>query len=286
MNAAVDKLYNDRHIQLWVVYVDRLRRAGPAGVGGAAPRSSAIWAPTTHCWRSPPRTAPMPSWCRDGHERQRTSASTTCAATRSNPHCAATTGRGAAVAAANGLNTDDPHRRTGVRPISRRRVWRRGRRPGALLLLVAVDRRRRAQAAQSRVGRGASGSTRPIRNALAAVPLDALDDLSKSIVVDVDNAVRTSDNELALAIEEFGDERTDAVQPGRRRTRKRRWRKHSTCARSSTTPYPRPRAAARPADPRDRRGGARPTANSTPRREAFEQAARSGDQCARRGWTR
>ena len=45
-------------------------------------------------------------------------------------------------------------------------------------------------------------------NALASVPIDALDDLSKSIVVDVDNAVRTSDNELALAVEEFGDKDT------------------------------------------------------------------------------
>ena len=45
-------------------------------------------------------------------------------------------------------------------------------------------------------------------NALASVHIDALDDLSKSIVVDVDNAVRTSDNELALAVEEFGDKET------------------------------------------------------------------------------
>jgi predicted nucleic acid-binding Zn-ribbon protein len=45
-------------------------------------------------------------------------------------------------------------------------------------------------------------------NALASVSIDALDDLSKSIVVDVDNAVRTSDNELALAVEEFGDQQT------------------------------------------------------------------------------
>ncbi len=40
--------------------------------------------------------------------------------------------------------------------------------------------------------------------ALAAVPLEALDELSKQIVVDVDNAVRTSANELELATEEFG----------------------------------------------------------------------------------
>ena len=50
--------------------------------------------------------------------------------------------------------------------------------------------------------------------ALATVGLDALDDLSKSMVVDVDNAVRTSDNELALAVEEFGDKDTCTVHRG------------------------------------------------------------------------
>ncbi|GAB7069373.1 TPM domain-containing protein [Mycolicibacterium hodleri] len=45
-------------------------------------------------------------------------------------------------------------------------------------------------------------------NALSSLSLDALDDLSKSIVVEVDNAVRTSDNELTLAVEEFGERDT------------------------------------------------------------------------------
>ncbi len=40
------------------------------------------------------------------------------------------------------------------------------------------------------------------------MPIDALDDLSRSIVVDVDNAVRTSANELVLAVEEFGEPQT------------------------------------------------------------------------------
>lgn len=44
--------------------------------------------------------------------------------------------------------------------------------------------------------------------ALAALSLDALDDLSRSIVVEVDNAIRTSDNELVLAVEEFGEKDT------------------------------------------------------------------------------
>ena len=45
-------------------------------------------------------------------------------------------------------------------------------------------------------------------NALAAVPIEALDDLSRSMVVDVDNAMRTSSNELDVAIAEFGEQRT------------------------------------------------------------------------------
>lgn len=47
-------------------------------------------------------------------------------------------------------------------------------------------------------------------NALAAVSIDALDDLSRKIVVDVDNEVRTSQSELALAVQEFGERDTEA----------------------------------------------------------------------------
>lgn len=45
-------------------------------------------------------------------------------------------------------------------------------------------------------------------DALAALPLPTLDDLSRALVVDVDNALRTSANELDLAVAEFGDQRT------------------------------------------------------------------------------
>lgn len=47
-------------------------------------------------------------------------------------------------------------------------------------------------------------------NALASVSLDALDDLSRRIVVEVDNEVRTSESELVLAVEEFGERDTAA----------------------------------------------------------------------------
>ena len=76
-----------------------------------------------------------------------------------------------------------------------------------LVLLLWVDAATAPQAPRGRVRRGAAdGSRRPERAGLG--PIDALDDLSKSMVVDVDNAVRTSDNELALAVEEFGDKET------------------------------------------------------------------------------
>ena len=123
---------------------------------------------------------------------------------RSSRHCAGDDWAGAAVAAANGLNTPTS---TGVGM-----SW-------FGLLVVRCDHRRRRSCCCG-CGRGAVGASggRPSSprarrvdpadpNALASVPIDALDDLSKSIVVDVDNAVRTSDNELALAVEEFGDTR-------------------------------------------------------------------------------
>ncbi|BBZ67862.1 membrane protein [Mycolicibacterium insubricum] len=65
--------------------------------------------------------------------------------------------------------------------------------------------RRRRRAAELEAARHVD-PTDP--RALARVPLEALDGLSRQIVVDVDNAVRTSSNELALAEEEFGTART------------------------------------------------------------------------------
>ena len=110
----------------------------------------------------------------------------------------------AAVAAANGLNTSGS---TGAKvPLSTVLVT-----IGVVvfllagLLLVMQWRRRRRRAAELAAARRVD-ATDP--DALASLSVDALDDLSKTKVVDVDNAVRTSDNELALAVEEFGTDRT------------------------------------------------------------------------------
>jgi len=109
---------------------------------------------------------------------------------------------GAAVAAANGLN--QPPNSSGrvlllvVLGVVAVVV--------VVLLVVTRYRRRRRRAAALAAARRVDPTD---ENALAAVPVDALDDLSREMVVDVDNAVRTSANELTLAIDEFGQERTE-----------------------------------------------------------------------------
>lgn len=75
---------------------------------------------------------------------------------------------------------------------------------GALMLWSRSRRRKRHEAAVT-----AAKNVDPTDPAaLASVPIDALDELSRTIVVKVDNAVRTSANELVLAVEEFGEAQT------------------------------------------------------------------------------
>src|SRR5699024_8013137 len=77
---------------------------------------------------------------------------------------------------------------------------------GAVLVVVLRYRRNRRRAAAVAAAQRIDPTD---TEALAAVPLYALDALSRSLVVGVDNALRTSSNELTLAIEEFGQQRTE-----------------------------------------------------------------------------
>ncbi|MFA7514220.1 MAG: TPM domain-containing protein, partial [Mycolicibacterium vanbaalenii] len=77
----------------------------------------------------------------------------------------------------------------------------------ALAALVLWQRRRRRKRREAEF-EAAQRVDPSDANALAAVPLDALDELSRKIVVDVDNELRTSESELALAVEEFGEQDT------------------------------------------------------------------------------
>lgn len=75
-----------------------------------------------------------------------------------------------------------------------------------VLMIWRRRRRRKRREAEFAAARRVDPSD---PQALAAVSLDALDDLSRAMVVEVDNAVRTSDHELELAVEEFGTARTE-----------------------------------------------------------------------------
>ncbi|HTX93438.1 MAG TPA: TPM domain-containing protein [Mycobacterium sp.] len=200
VSSAVDKLYTDRHIRLWVVYVDNF--SGQSAVNWAQRtvlasdlgNYDALLAVATtdraYAFLVPSTVKTVDATQVDDLRHNKIE-----------PALHNGDWSGAAVAAANGLDTS-PHS------------------SGPLILLLALagilvavitllvvmryrGRRRRA---------GALAAARRVDptdvDALAAVPLQALDDLSRALVVDVDNAVRTSSNELDLAIAEFGEERT------------------------------------------------------------------------------
>jgi uncharacterized membrane protein YgcG len=200
VRSATDKLYADRHIRLWVVYVDTFSGQSPenwakhtstvSDLGdydamlavSTAGRAYAFFVPSA-----------IKSVTVSQVEQVRR--------TKIEPALHKGDWSGAAVAAANGLNTSPP---SSGRVILLLALGATG--IVVVVLLVALRyRRRRRRAAALAAARRVDPTD---AQALAAVSLEALDDLSRSMVVEVDNAVRTSANELALAVDEFGEERT------------------------------------------------------------------------------
>jgi uncharacterized membrane protein YgcG/predicted nucleic acid-binding Zn-ribbon protein len=201
VEQAVDKLYNDRRVRLWVVYVDSFDSLAAVSWAERTRQTSdldsddAILAIATRD-RSYAFLVPT--------DIISDSASNDIRRNAIGPKLGSNDWAGAAVAAADGLNTATAPG-PGISVVS-------------LLIALAIvvilvlllwlwtrRRRRKRREAEFTAARRVDPSD---PNALASVPVDALDDLSKSIVVDVDNAVRTSDNELTLAVEEFGDKDT------------------------------------------------------------------------------
>ena len=201
VEKAVDKLYSDRQTRLWVVYVDSFD-----GLGAVA------WAEKTRQTSDlDTRDAILAVAVRDRSyaflvptQIVSDSASNDIRRNAIEPKLRGNDWAGAAVAAAEGLNTASAPG-PGFSAVGLFIAL------GILVVLVlllwlwARRRRRRRREAEFAAARRVDPSD---PDALATVPIDALDDLSKSMVVDVDNAVRTSDNELALAVEEFGDKDT------------------------------------------------------------------------------
>ncbi len=200
VTSAVDKLYADRHIRLWVVYVDDF-----------SGQSAENWAKRTYSVSDLAGYDALLAVSTTGrayaflvpnavHGISETQVDN-LRHTQIEPALRDGNWSGAAVAAANGLNRS-PNATgrvillvvLGVIVIV-----------VTILLIVMRYRARRRRAAALAAARQVDPTD---ANALAAVPLEALDDLSRSMVVEVDNAARTSANELALAIEEFGQERT------------------------------------------------------------------------------
>ncbi|MCT7660356.1 TPM domain-containing protein [Mycobacterium deserti] len=199
---AVERLYNDRRIRLWVVYVDSFGQDPVRWARTTMQISSfgdydALLAVATE---ERAFAFQVPTTIADQSE------TTSLQRNEIEPHLRQSDWAGAAVAAAEGLNTASASTGTGVTWVGITVVL------GiiAVLLLVQVlwtrRRRRNRREAEFAAARRID-PTDP--NALASVPIEALDDLSKAIVVDVDNAVRTSDSELGLAVEEFGPTQTE-----------------------------------------------------------------------------
>ncbi len=196
---AVDELYNSQRIRLWVVYVDDFSNQQPDAwarntfnLSNLQPGDVILAIATTareYSLQVPDTTAP-------GVDVD------TLRVGQIEPKLRNSDWAGAAVAAANGLYPPP------ATPIP----W-----VGVLVFLAIVAlvllalvlwsrrRRRKRREAEFEAARRVDPAD---PSALASLNLDTLDDLSKSMVVDVDNAVRTSDNELTLAVEEFGEKDT------------------------------------------------------------------------------
>jgi len=206
VQKSVDQLYSERHVRLWVVFVDSF---APQGAVGWAQQTRTISdlsnedailavaiGQRSYAFLVPSAAAGGSSTKVDDIRRDRIE-----------PALRNSDWVGAATAAATGLSD----------------LGRGGGKGGGLslipmviiagigLLVIAAlmlwSRRRRAKRHEADVAAAKNVDPTDL-TALASVPIGALDDLSKSIVVQVDNAVRTSANELILAAEEFGDAQT------------------------------------------------------------------------------
>ncbi|KLO30315.1 TPM domain-containing protein [Mycobacterium haemophilum] len=201
ITSAIDKLYEDRQIRLWVVYVDDFSGQSAVNWAQRTMRASELGdydallavATTSRAYAFlVPSTLPGVSESHVDNLRHN----------QIEPALRNGDWSGAAVAAANGLNRSSSASGRVMLLVALGVITA----AVVVLLVVMRYRRRRWRAAALAAARQVDPTD---TNALAAVPLEALDDLSRSMVVEVDNALRTSSNELAVAVDEFGDDRTE-----------------------------------------------------------------------------
>jgi predicted nucleic acid-binding Zn-ribbon protein len=204
VQRAIDRLYDDRHIKLWVVFVEDFSRQNYVGWAQNTMQLSdfgdddALLAVATV---DRAFAFQVPDTIVDTKRADDIRRNSITPALRRDDWT------GAAIAAADQLNAE-PETSSGTGM-----SW-----PGLVIALgvIAVligilwiwSRRRRAKRRKAEF-EAAKRVDPTDPDALAGVPLEALDALSREIVVDVDNAVRTSQAELELAVEEFGAKRTE-----------------------------------------------------------------------------
>ncbi|MFN8088967.1 MAG: TPM domain-containing protein [Mycobacterium sp.] len=205
VQGAVDSLYRDRHVRLWVVYVDSFAPSGAvtwaqsvrsiSDLGSQDAILAVATADRSYAYLVPSGAAGGSTTRVDDIRRDQIE-----------PALRRGDWAGAAIAAAKGL---DAQPGTTAAPMS----WTVLLSVIAILLLGLAalilwgrHRRRGRRVAELAAARRID-ATDPA--ALASLSIEVLDDLSRSVVVDVDNAIRTSDHELALATEEFGNTQTD-----------------------------------------------------------------------------
>lgn len=201
VESAIDRLYADQRVRLWVVYVDTFSGQAPVSWAQSTRRASslgnfdALLAVATtdraYAFLVPSAVTSVNAGQVDELRRNRIE-----------PALHRGDWSAAAVAAADGLNRSPGH----ISWVSLLAVLAVIVVAVVLLLMVMRHRRRRRRAAALAAARKLDLTD---ADALAGVSADVLDDLSRSMVVDVDNAARTSANELALAVEEFGDTQTE-----------------------------------------------------------------------------
>ncbi|WP_396906424.1 TPM domain-containing protein [Mycolicibacterium phlei] len=201
VTAAIDTLYADRKTRLWVVYVETFNGMAAETWARNTMRASdlgsydALLAVAT-VDRAYAFLVPDSATDLSAAEVDRVRRNDIEPALRGNDWA------GAAIAAAQGLNPA-PTSISWVGVLVTLAVLALA----VLGLLVWQRRRRRKRREAEFAAARRVDPTDP--RALAAVPLDALDDLSRAMVVEVDNAVRTSAHELEIAVEEFGEQRTE-----------------------------------------------------------------------------
>lgn len=201
VQAAIDKLYADRHIRLWVVYVDVFSGQTAEDWGRSTARLSDLGSNDALLAVA---TADHSYAFLVSNGISEISSGKVDALRRNQIEPALHRGdwSGAASAAATGLDAAAAPTEVSWAPILIALAAVAA--AGLVLLLVVRHLRRRRRAAALAAARRVD-PTDP--NALSDVPVFALDALSREKVVEVDNAVRTSTNELALALDEFGQER-------------------------------------------------------------------------------